>query len=218
MAKETKTPKAAKPKPAKPKVKKSKAPKPAAVETAQLLSSVVTFECSLFKVRHDKLIEPGGKHSERDVIRHNGSVVILALDTSKSKKNPWVVIERQYRHAANQYLWELPAGKLEPGEPPLDTARRELAEEAGVSARDWHSLEYVWSSPGVFAERLYLFLATGLAAVSAAHERSEVIEIHWIPLQQACQWALDGTIADCKTAIGLLRARRFRAARHAAGE
>jgi len=102
MAKETKTPKAAKPKPAKPKVKKSKAPKPAAVETAQLLSSVVTFECSLFKVRHDKLIEPGGKHSERDVIRHNGSVVILALDTSKSKKNPWVVIERHYRHAANQ--------------------------------------------------------------------------------------------------------------------
>ena len=68
---------------------------------------------------HDKLIEPGGKHSERDVIRHNGSVVILAIDSSKSKKDPWIVIERQYRHAANQYLWELPAGKLDAGEDAL---------------------------------------------------------------------------------------------------
>ena len=65
---------------------------------------------------HDKLIEPSGKASERDVIRHNGSVVILALDAAKSKKDPWIVMERQYRHAANQYLWELPAGKLDPGE------------------------------------------------------------------------------------------------------
>jgi ADP-ribose pyrophosphatase len=67
----------------------------------------------------------------------------------------------------------------------------------------------VWSSPGVFAEKLHLFLATGLTGVSAAHERSEVIEIHWLPLEQACAWALDGSIADCKTVIGLLRARAF---------
>ena len=95
----------------------------------------MVFEGSLFKVRHDKLIEPGGKHSERDVIRHNGSVVILALDNSKSKKDPWIVIERQYRHAANQYLWELPAGKLEAGEEPVD--RR----AARARRRDWLSRE-----------------------------------------------------------------------------
>ena len=71
------------------------------------------YQGPLFRVLHDKLIEPGGRHNERDVIRHNGSVVILAIDDSKSKKNPWIVMERQYRHAANQYLWELPAGKLE---------------------------------------------------------------------------------------------------------
>jgi 8-oxo-dGTP pyrophosphatase MutT (NUDIX family) len=108
-------------------------------------------------------------------------------------------------------VWELPGAKLEAGEPPLDTARRELAEEAGVAARDWHALEFVWSSPGVFAERLYLFMATGLEAVNATHERSEVIEIHWVPLAQACAWALDGTITDCKTIVGLLRARDFSA-------
>ncbi len=81
-------------------------------------SSKVVYQGPLFRVLHDKLIEPGGKHSERDVIRHNGSVVILAIDSSKSKKNPWIVIERQYRHAANQYLWELPAGKLDQAKMP----------------------------------------------------------------------------------------------------
>ncbi len=104
-----------KPKSAKRKLKAAKIAAPPAAK-AQVLSSVIVYEGSLFRVRHDKLIEPGGKHSERDVIRHNGSVVILALDSSKSKKDPWVVIERQYRHAANQYLWEVPAGKLDEGE------------------------------------------------------------------------------------------------------
>ena len=133
------TPKAAKAvkaKPAKALKKKGKVEKePAASEVAQLISSKVVYQGPLFRVLHDKLIEPGGKPSERDVIRHNGSVVILAVDKSKSKKNPWIVIERQYRHAANQFLWELPAGKLEAGEDPLLGAQRELAEETGYHAK-----------------------------------------------------------------------------------
>jgi ADP-ribose pyrophosphatase len=74
----------------------------------------VVYEGPLFRVQHDKIVEPGGRQNERDVIRHNGSVVILAIDNSKSKRDPWIVMERQYRHAANQYLWELPAGKSMP--------------------------------------------------------------------------------------------------------
>ena len=99
--------KTAKSKPAKalkPKAKKpEKASQAASTETAQILSSEVVYQGKLFRVLHDKIVEPDGKHNERDVIRHNGSVVILALDSSKNKKNPWIVIERQYRHAANQY-------------------------------------------------------------------------------------------------------------------
>jgi ADP-ribose pyrophosphatase len=108
---------------------------------------------------------------------------------------------------ADGWLWELPAGKLEPGEPPLSTAQRELAEEAGVGARDWESLGTSLSSPGVFTEVLHLFLATSIVPATVAHERAEVIEIHWVPLEKACEWALSGAITDSKTVIGLLRAR-----------
>jgi ADP-ribose pyrophosphatase len=103
----------------------------------------------------------------------------------------------------------LPAGKLEPQEPPLHTAQRELVEEAGVGARHWHELGIVLSSPGVFTERLHLYMATGLTPATAAHEHAEVIQVRWVALAEACGWALDGTIADCKTALGLLRAAEY---------
>jgi ADP-ribose pyrophosphatase len=109
-------------KPKKAKKKLARIPQAAVVETAQIISSKVVYTGPLFRILHDKLVEPGGRRSERDVIRHNGSVVILAIDSSKSRKDPWIVIERQYRHAANQFLWELPAGKLDPGEDALTGA------------------------------------------------------------------------------------------------
>jgi len=160
------------------------------------------FTGRIISVTIDEVVLPNGHRSLLEVVHHPGGAAVAALDDAQQ-----VCLLRQYRHAADGWLWELPAGKLESNEPPLVTAQRELLEESGVQARDWRSLGTVLSSPGVLTERLHLFLATGITRAGAtAHESAEVIEVHWIPLAQARDWALDGTIADCKTAIGVLRA------------
>lgn len=186
------------------KVARTRAPKLELVETAEIVSSQVVFECPLFKVRHDKLIEPGGKQSERDVIRHNGSVVILALDNSKSKKDPWIVIERQYRHAANQFLWEIPAGKLDAGEEPLAGAQRELEEETGYQAKKWRPLVEYYASPGFLGESMLVFVAEGLIPGHAHPEDDEEIEIRLVKLSDVLKMIEKGAILDGKTLTSVL--------------
>ncbi|HEY0342396.1 MAG TPA: NUDIX hydrolase, partial [Steroidobacteraceae bacterium] len=114
------------------------------------------------------------------------------------------------------WIWELPAGKLEPNEPPLITAQRELVEEAGVSAQHWESLDSYFSSPGIFTEIVHLYLATGITPAVASLESAEVIEVHWMPFEEAFEWAMNGTIRDGKTLIGLMRAHHLRTTRKAA--
>jgi ADP-ribose pyrophosphatase len=206
-AKKVKAPKAEKAKAAKPKKaekKKGAAFPPAVVEKAQLISSVTVYQGPLFRIQHDKLIEPDGLKSESDVIRHNGSVVILAMDTSKSKKNPWIVIERQYRHAANQYLWELPAGKLDAGEESLAGAKRELAEETGYSAKKWKPLVTYYASPGFLGESMIVFQAEGLVAGDARPEEDEKIEFRLVKLNEVLKMIDKGEIKDGKTLTSVL--------------
>jgi ADP-ribose pyrophosphatase len=181
---------------------RKKATKTAGTEV--LISSEVVFQGRLFRVLHDKLIEPGGKHSERDVIRHHGSVVILAIDTTKSKKDPWIVIERQYRHAALRYLWELPAGKLEPGEDPLEGAKRELEEETGYQARKWKPLVEYYGSPGFLGESMKVFIAEGLTAGDAHPEDDEQIEFRLVKLSDLLKMIEKGEIIDGKTLTSVL--------------
>jgi 8-oxo-dGTP pyrophosphatase MutT (NUDIX family) len=145
---------------------------------------------------------PNGHVTDLEIIRHPGGAAVVAIDAAGR-----VCLIRQYRHAAGGWVWELPAGKLEPAEPPLETARRELSEEAGTSAQSWQSLGIIVSSPGVFTEIVHLFLARGLESVKMAHEAAELIEVHWVQLKDACARALQGDIDDGKTALGLLRAR-----------
>lgn len=166
------------------------------------VSQAVQFTGRVIRVTTDEVLLPNGHRAELEVVHHPGGAAAVALDAEQR-----VCLLRQYRYVAGGWLWELPAGKLEPREPPLATARRELAEEAGVGARHWASLGTSLSSPGVFSEVIHLYLATGIAPAATAHERAEVIEIHWLPFATACQWALAGTITDSKTVIGLLRAR-----------
>jgi ADP-ribose pyrophosphatase len=197
--------KAAKPKTAKPKSKKAAKPlKPAAEESEQIVSSETLFEGPLFRVVHDKLIEPGGRPSERDIIRHHGSVVILAIDNAKNKRDPWIVIERQYRHAAGQFLWELPAGKLDPGEDPLAGAQRELAEETGYSAKKWKPFVEYYASPGFLGESMKVFLAEGLVAGEAHPEDDEQIDFRLVKLSEAVKLIDKGAILDGKTLTAVL--------------
>jgi ADP-ribose pyrophosphatase len=223
--------KAAKPKAAKsakPKVKKAaqpkgskaaqpkakKVPSAAGENTAQVLSSEVVFEGPLFRVLRDRLIEPGGSEEVRDIVRHNGSVVILAIDNTKNKKNPWVVIERQYRHAAGRFLWELPAGKLEPGEGALQGAKRELEEETGYRAKKWKPLVEYFASPGFLGESMKVFVAEGLVAGDAHPEDDERIEFRLVKLSQVVKLIEKGAILDGKTLTSVLLFARKMAGKH----
>lgn len=152
-------------------------------------------------LRVDSVVLPNGHETDLEIVEHPGGAAVVAVDHLRR-----VCLLHQYRHAAGGWLDELPAGKLDPGEPPDATARRELAEEAGVQARDWTSLGQVVSSPGVFTEVVWLYLARGLAPVVAVPEDAEVFEVRWVPLQEALQRAMAGDIRDAKTVIGLARA------------
>src|SRR5579864_6139797 len=128
---------------------------------------------------------PNGHVTDLEIIHHPGGAAIVAVNSSGK-----VCLIRQFRHAAGGWIWELPAGKLEPQEPPLTTAQRELVEEAGATAHSWTSLGDYFSSLGVFTETVKLFMAHGLKPSKMAHEPSELIEVHWIPITEACRRAL----------------------------
>ena len=171
---------------------------------ADILSSETVFSGPLFRVTRDKLIEPGGKEAMRDVVRHNGSAVVLAIDNSKNKKDPWIVMERQYRHAANRFMWEVPAGKLDPGEDPLGGAKRELEEETGYRAKKWTELLEYYASPGFLGESMKVFLAEGLIPGDSRPEEDELIEMRLVKLSELLKSIEKGGIIDGKTLSSVL--------------
>jgi len=202
MATISSTPKSAKVSTAKAVAKKSVAKKPRAAK-AKLLSSKLSFQGRVFNVFTDTLVEPGGHRHIKDVIRHNGSVVMLAVDERKNPADPDVVLERQYRHAAGQYLIELPAGSRNPGEAPLAAAKRELIEETGYRARRWKMLIRYFASPGFLGEWMQIYLARDIREGTATPELDEQIEVLRMPLSQAMKMIAEGNIHDGKTLIGL---------------
>ena len=146
---------------------------------------------------------PNGLAVDLEIVRHRGGSAAVAVD-----RDGRVCLIRQYRHAAGGWLWEIPAGKREGTEDPEETARRELADEAGVEAARWTSLGDIVSSPAVFTEVIHLFLAEQLRPVLAHHEPSEVLEIHWLSLADALARADRHEIRDAKTLVALYRAAR----------
>lgn len=168
------------------------------METVNQIHSM--YRGRVIEVNVERVRLPNGQMADLEVVHHPGGAAIVAIDALEQ-----VCLLRQFRHAAGGWIWELPAGRLEPGEPPADTARRELVEEAGCTASHWQDLGHILSSPGVFTERIYLYLAHGLTACPQALERHEVIEVHWIALREAVAMAHDGRVNDAKSVIGLLR-------------
>jgi ADP-ribose pyrophosphatase len=177
----------------------------ASPERARILSSRVVYQGPLFRVTKDSIVEPGGKRSTREVVRHNGSVVIIAVDSAKpgksgkKSKDPWIVMERQYRHAAGRFLWELPAGKIDAGEEPLAGAQRELEEETGYRARKWKPLVEYFASPGFLAESMKVFVAEGLEPGKMNWDEDEQIEIRLVRLSRIMKAIDRGEIMDGKT-------------------
>jgi ADP-ribose pyrophosphatase len=168
----------------------------------RVLSSRTAYKGPLFTVTTDQVLEPTGIRVRRDVVRHSGSVVVLAVDTSQAE--PRVLLERQYRHAAGRFLYELPAGRIDRGENELKAAKRELLEETGYSARSWRRILHFWASPGFVAEAMSLYLAQQLKPGAAQPEDDEVIEITLVPLSQAVSMVTSGKIQDAKTIAGVL--------------
>jgi ADP-ribose pyrophosphatase len=156
----------------------------------------------VFSVTSERVLEPNGVTAIRDVVRHSGSVVILAVDDSGD--DPRILLERQYRYAADDYLWEVPAGRVDPGEKTLPAAKRELLEETGYTARSWKKALFFYPSPGFVDETMTVFLALGLKPGTAQPEEDERIECQLMPLSKLLTMIEQGKIRDGKTIASVL--------------
>ena len=203
MAILTKRPRAAAPKTLslKPKaLAKAKAPS----TKAKLISSKLSYKGKVFSVYTDQVIEPGClTPNTRDVVRHNGSIVVLAVDESRNPRDPDIILIRQYRHAVGQFLLELPAGRIEPDEAPLAAAKREMIEETGFRAKRWTMLTKYFASPGFLGESMQIYLARDIREGAATPEEDEHIEIVRTPLSQVLALIAANKIHDGKTLIGV---------------
>jgi ADP-ribose pyrophosphatase len=173
---------------------------------ARVLSSRVSYQGPVFSITTDEVEEPGGVRARRDVIRHSGSIVILAVDEAPAKggkAEPRILLERQYRHAAQSMMWELPAGRIDDGETALTAAKRELLEETGYSARLWKRILHFYVSPGFLDETMTIYLARGLKPGEAQPEADERIATKFLALSEATEMALNGRIQDAKTIAGI---------------
>jgi ADP-ribose pyrophosphatase len=168
------------------------------------LSSKTVFKGNVFTVTSDQVQEPGGVTARRDVIRHNGSVVVLAVDTATNPSDPGILLIKQWRHAADQFLLELPAGRIEPGEKLIPAGKRELIEETGYRAKKWSKHVRYFASPGFLSEAMNVLLAEDLTLGEATPEDDERIEIHMTPLSEVLAMIRAGKILDGKTLVSVL--------------
>jgi ADP-ribose pyrophosphatase len=161
----------------------------------------------------DRVRFPDGSVGELEMIRHSGASAVVPFLGSAAGDDPQLLLIKQYRYAANGFLYEIPAGRLDPGETPESCARRELQEETGCSAKRMEFLYTMYTTPGFTDERIHLFMATEMTQGETGHESDEFLTLETVPLSRALEMIRDGVIQDAKTALGILYAAGFRAGR-----
>jgi ADP-ribose pyrophosphatase len=170
----------------------------------KLISSEKKFESPIFTVTEDVAVDPDGFEIKRAIVHHGGSAVIMPID-NKGR----ILLVRQYRLPARQYLWELPAGRVDEGEKVLQAAKRELREETGLSAKKWAKLISFYASPGFLEEKMTIFVAEDLSAGETEPMEDERIETKWYKPRDVDKMIGDGEIKDAKTMIGFLAWKRY---------
>lgn len=164
----------------------------------------------IINVDLDRVRFPDGSEGELEMVRHPGASAVVPFLSDPRGEDPQVLLIRQYRYAAEDFLYEVPAGRLDPGEDPQDCARRELREETGCEATGMERLTTIYTTPGFTDEAIHLYMASGLSRGATAREVDEFIEVESLALSRALDLIRDGTIRDGKTIVGLLYAAGFR--------
>lgn len=172
--------------------------------TEKTLRRVNTLKGVIVDVEEDMIELPNGKITMREVVRHPGGVCVAAV-----AEDGTIAMVRQFRYPFRTHLWELPAGKLEPGEAPLPAAKRELSEETGLEADRWTELGALYATPGYCTETLHMYLATGLRQGRAHPDPNEFLDVARVPLAELIRRIESGEIRDAKTVVGVLRAERM---------
>jgi ADP-ribose pyrophosphatase len=169
-----------------------------------LVSSRRVFSGRVLDLDVDTVRFPDGSVGDLEMIRHPGASAVVPFVNDPRDADPDVLLIRQFRHAAERYVWEIPAGRLEPGEAPETCARRELEEEAGVTAGELRRLTTIYTTPGFTDERIHLFLASGLGEGTERREADEFLEVHRMPWSRVLRLIEQGEVEDSKTLVALM--------------
>ena len=167
----------------------------------------------IINVDMDQVQFPNGSRSELEMVRHPGAAAVIPFLSDPMGDDPQILLLKQYRYAADGYLYEIPAGRLDDGEDPIECARRELKEETGCTADRVEPLFMMYTTPGFTDERIHLFMASGLTHGESGREKDEFIEVEIVPLSRALSMVQAGEIPDGKTALALLYVAGFRLGR-----
>jgi ADP-ribose diphosphatase len=172
--------------------------------SAKVNNKDILYEGRVFKLLRENVTLNNGVTVDLDIIRHPGASAMIPLSGNDN-----VILIKQYRHAIGDFIWEIPAGTLDPNETPFECAKRELIEEIGFSANTWRKLGEITPVPGYSNERIHMFLAADLVPAEQDLDKDEVLDVHEVPLGKAVEMIHEGEIQDSKTISGLFMATNW---------